>query len=430
MDTTSIIGMAVLLLAAVLLALLSSAETAITAISRGRMRSAEPNGAEGPLSWHLRRRHQLLRMLSMATTVTIVAGVATTMLLVLRGGTVSVLAITAVAIAAALVAMLLRQSARTLTLTNPERAGLRLARPIRVLQLLFAPLGWLAAAPIVALLRAFGRRTSPADEHPADELMAMLEATANADAEHVLVEERRMMRGIMAMSSKTVREIMSPRMDLVSASTDASIGDLMRLVIDSGFTRIPLYEESIDHVIGVIYAKDLLAYLQSGEQTDLREIARPPYFVPEAKRANELLAELRRDQVHMAIAVDEYGGTAGVITVEDLLEEIVGEIADEYDTDEVEVQQLSDDAAIVDARLPLGDLNELFGTDVDSEDFDTVGGLVVSLLGRLASPGDEVTSEQHGLELRVLSVFGRRIKLVHIERATPAADSEEEEAAV
>ena len=131
----------------------------------------------------------------------------------------------------------------------------------------------------------------------------------------------------------------------------------------------------------------------------------------------------------MAIAVDEYGGTAGVVTVEDLLEEIVGEIADEYDTEEVEVQRISDTEAIVDARLPLDELNELFSTGIDSEDFDTVGGLIFSLLGRLATPGDEVVSAEHGLRLRVLSILGRRIKKVRIECTTPAAPTEEEQAA-
>jgi CBS domain containing-hemolysin-like protein len=152
--------------------------------------------------------------------------------------------------------------------------------------------------------------------------------------------------------------------------------------------------------------------------------------VPEAKRANELLSEMRRDQVHMAIAVDEYGGTAGVITVEDLLEEIVGEIADEYDTDEAGVRQISNDVAIVDARMPLDDLSELFETVVESDDFDTVGGLVVSLLGRLASRGDEVASEQYRLKFRVLSVLGRRIKEVRVERLAAPEGAEETDAAL
>ena len=426
MDITFIVGAGILLVTAVLLVLISSAEAVIIAISRRRVRVAQSSGPGRMLNGYIRRRRELLRTLAVAGSTTIVVGTVTAAFLVLRDREVSVVAVSAVAVVAALVATLLGQSARTVALLSPERAGVILARPMRALQLLFSALGWLANAPMAALLRAFGRGATPAEVDPAEELMAVLEATGEPDADGFLVEERRMMRGIMDMSSQTVREIMSPRMDLRAVSTDASIGDVMKLVIESGFSRIPLYEDSIDRVIGVIYAKDLLAYLEAGEmQPDLRQIARAPYFVPETKRANELLSEMRRDQVHMAIAVDEYGGTAGVVTVEDLLEEIVGEIADEYDTEEAEIERLSDDEAIVDARLPLDELNELFDTAIDGEDFDTVGGLIFALLGRLAAPGDEVVSEEHALRLRVLSVMGRRIKKVRVDRTAPAEEAEE-----
>ncbi len=430
LDFTLIIGIGVLLVASALLLLVSSAEAAIAAISRSRLRNAQPNGRVQLLARYVRERQSLLATLSVATAVTVVAGAAAFTLIALRGRDVSPIGVASATAVSLIVVLVLRQTARTVALLSPEATGARLARPIRTLQLVFSPLRWLAEAPIAALLRTLGRPVTPADVDPSEELMAMLEATGDPHADGFLVEERRMMRGIIDMSEQTVREIMSPRMDLTAISSEASIGDVMKLVVESGFSRIPLYEDSIDRVTGVVYAKDLLAYLQAGDmQPDLREIARPPYFVPETKRANELLADLRRDQVHMAIAVDEYGGTAGVVTVEDLLEEIVGEIADEYDTEEVEVQRLSDDQAIVDARLPLDELNELFGTEIDGEDFDTVGGLIFSLLGRLASPGDEVESAEHGLRLRVLSILGRRIKKVRVARIAPAEEAEEESAA-
>ena len=430
LDTTLIAGAAVLLLTAVLLLLISGAEAAIGAISRSRVRDARANGPTRLLNGYIRQRHELLRTLSTAAASTIVVGTAAATLLVLRGREVGIAGAAVVVVLATLAALLLRQSARTVALVNPEAIGARLALPIRSLHLLFAPLAWLADAPARALLRGFGSGSAPAAVDLSGELLALIDPAADVDGAAELAEERRMMRGIMAMSGQTVREVMSPRTDLVATSTDASIGDVMKLVIDSGFTRIPIYEQSVDRIVGVVYAKDLLAYLQAGEmQPELRAIARPPYFVPEAKRANELLAEMRRDQVHMAIAVDEYGGTAGVITVEDLVEEIVGEIVDEYDTEEAEVERVSDDEAIVDAGLPLDELNEVFGIEVDSEDFDTVGGLVLSLLGRLAAPGDEAASEEHGLELRVLTVDGRRIKRVRVTRTAPADVAEEESAA-
>jgi CBS domain containing-hemolysin-like protein len=361
----------------------------------------------------------ILRALSVGVSAVTVVITAAFVVLVAQTG----IGLRAVLPAAALALLLitgLRQSARTLALVSPEATGLLLARPILLLQLLLAPAAWFAAAPARALVRLVGRDPDADEANPAAELLAMLERAGGSDGDHDLTEERRMMRGILAMSEQTVREVLSPRIDLAALSTDASIGDAMKLINETGFSRIPLYEESVDHIIGVIYAKDLLAYLRSGDvRPSLREIARPPYFVPETKRVDELLSDMRRDQVHMAIAVDEYGGTAGVVTVEDLLEEIVGEIADEYDVEDVDVQRLSDDEVIVDARLSIDDLNELFATEIGNEDFDTVGGLVLSLLGRLAVPGDEVISEDHRLALRVLSILGRRIKKVRVTRVEP-----------
>ena len=312
---------------------------------------------------------------------------------------------------------LIRQTARSLATQDPEAVGVALAGPTRWIQFAFAPVSWLAGLPAQLLLRALGRPTGPQPPDTADELLAILEAP---DSENeALIEERRMMRGVLDLTNQTVRELMSPRTDITAVSTDAAIGDVLRVVNESGFSRIPLYAEDIDHIVGVVYAKDLLAYFLSGDvRPQLSDIARPAYFVPETKRANDLLAEMRRNKVHLAIAVDEYGGTAGVVTVEDLLEEIVGEISDEYDTAEIEVQRISEDECIVDASLALSELVDLFGVEVDDEDVDTVGGFVVSRLGRLAVPGDQVIDREHGLRLRVLSVVGRRVKTVRIERLT------------
>jgi CBS domain containing-hemolysin-like protein len=325
-----------------------------------------------------------------------------------------------VAVLAAAGAVVLRQSARMFALQSPEATGARLGRGIRAIELGFTGIAWAGSLPARLVLRLIGRDAERAEPEPAEELLGMLELGEDSG---VLVEERRMMRGILEMGERNVREIMSPRTDLTAVSTDASIGDAMRLVSKTGFSRIPLYEEDIDHVIGVVYAKDLLAYLQRGDVAPaLRDVARPPYFVPETKRANELLADLRREQVHMAIAVDEYGGTAGVVTVEDLVEEIVGEISDEHDTGEIEIERVSDDEVLIDARLSIDDLNELFGTEIEVEDVDSVGGLVVSRLGRLAVPGDEVATDDDALQLRVLSILGRRIKKVRVIRAPRAGE--------
>ena len=423
MSTDAIIGLVVAVAAGGMLLLVSAAEAGVTAISRRRTRAHAGNGVAGLLDSYIRQRQRLLRALSAAATFATVALTLGLTVLFLNGREVGVAAAALAGLAVLIVAGVLRENARAIALVSPETTGLRLAAIIAVLHFALEPLAWLLSAPSRALLRLVGRSPEIADEDPASELLGVLEAPADPEAQESLSEERRMMRGILDMSDQTVREVMSPRIDIVAVSVDASIGDVMKLIISSGFSRIPLYEESIDRIVGVIYAKDLLAYLQTGAATpSLEDIARPPYFVPETKRADQLLADLRRDQTHVAIVVDEYGGTAGLVTVEDVLEEIVGEIVDEYDTDEVEVERVSPDEAIVDARLAIDDLNEMFGTDIENEDFDTVGGLVFSLLGRLATPGDQVESDEHGLALQVLSVQGRRIRRVRI--STVSAPSE------
>ena len=422
MDTNSILGLIVVVAGGVLLLLVSAAEAGVAAISRLRASARDGSGTAGLLNSYIRQRQQFLHALSAAATLAIVAITLGIVVLLLDGRVLEPGPAALAGLVALLVVGVLRQNARAIALASPEATGLRLAGLIAALQLALTPLAWVLGAPSRGLLRLLGRAAEPTKEDPASELLAVLEAPEDPEAQQSLSEERRMMRGILDLPEQTAREVMRPRIDIVAASTEASIGDVIKLIISSGFSRIPLYEESIDRVVGVLYAKDLLAYLQRGATApSLRNIARPPYFVPETKRVDQLLADLRRDQTHMALVVDEYGGTAGLVTVEDVLEEIVGEIADEYDTEEVEVERISETEAIVDARLAIDDLNELFDTDVENEDFDTVGGLVFSLLGRLATPGDRVESPDHGLALQVLSVHGRRIRRVRIRHA-PAVD--------
>jgi putative hemolysin len=421
LDSSLAIVVATLFATTILLVLIAAAEAGVTALSRGRIRAEHPNGLGGLLLSYIRQRQRILRTLSVATTAVIVICTGTLSFALLQGSEVTIGATVAAVAASFIFVALVRQTTRSIVLLNPERWGLRLSLPIRLLQVIFTPLAWLANAPINLLLRLVGRSDTLIESDPTEELVGLLEVT-EAGEEPAMIEQRRMMRGVIDMTQQTVRELMTPRTDLVGVTIEASMGDVMKVISESGYSRIPLYDDSFDTIVGVVYAKDLLAYLRTGDITPkLQDICRPAYFVPETKRADELLADLRRDQVHLAIAVDEYGGTAGVVTVEDLLEEIVGEIADEYDVEEVEVEHLAEDEAVVDARMTVDELNELFATSIESDDFDTVGGLIFTLLGRLASPGDEVSTltddsaeGAQGLQLRVLSVLGRRIKKVRV----------------
>ena len=375
---------------------------------------------------YVRVRQRILRAMRVGVTLATSLLVAALAVMAMPGGEWSVVRLFLVALVGLVLVSLVRTAMRVLVLSNPSVWGRRLEGPARIAEFVLAPSATILRAPVHIPMRAIGLRGTSEDVDPAEELVRLLEAVEGEDA--ALVEERRMLRGLLEMSGQTVRELMTPRLDVTALSVEASAREAVDLISRTGYSRIPVYEESLDRIIGVVYAKDLLAYLAQGQvMPRLRDIGRPPYLVPDSKRADELLADMRRDQVHLAIAVDEYGGTAGVVSVEDLLEEIVGAIVDEYDIPDVPFERVSEDTVLLDASVTIGELNELFGTELESDDFDTVGGLIATELGRLAVPGDEVTvpaeadreGGQAAVTLRVISILGRRIKQVRAQRWTP-----------
>ena len=217
-------------------------------------------------------------------------------------------------------------------------------------------------------------------------------------------EERRMIQSVFELGDTPAREIMVPRTEMVWIEGGKTAGQATSLAVRSGHSRIPVIGENVDDIVGVVYLKDLVrrTYYSNtaGRDTTVSEVMRPAVFIPDSKRLDDLLREMQRDRIHMALLVDEYGATAGLVTIEDVLEEIVGEIADEYDVDEVKpVEELGDNRFRVSARLPIEDVGELCGVEFDDDlDVDTVGGLVALVLGRVPLPGAEV--ESHGLKLR------------------------------
>lgn len=243
----------------------------------------------------------------------------------------------------------------------------------------------------------------------AEELLRLVEMEEEAGS--IEEDEREMIRGVISLTDTLALDVMIPRTDLVAVDMEATFEDVTRIILEQGKSRIPLFQETIDRIVGVVYAKDVLRCLAERKiPSSLREIAREPHFIPETKRVDELLAELRSTKVHFAVVVDEYGGTAGIVTIEDVLEEIVGEIDDEYDVAERSIEKMSDTQVRVNGRVPIGELEEIFDIEISHEDFDTVAGLVFSSIGRIPAAGDEV--EVGPLHLRVLSVAGRRIKEV------------------
>ena len=228
--------------------------------------------------------------------------------------------------------------------------------------------------------------------------------------------ERLMIRSILRLDELTAREIMVPRVDIVALDADTSLTEVARRMLESGHSRLPVYNEVMDNIMGVVYSRDLLPFLGETEaHLPLERVIRPAFFIPESKRLDELLKELQERHVQMAMVVDEYGGTEGLITLEDLLEEIVGEIEDEfYRSREPRVVPMANGDTLVDARVTLEYLSDFFSTSIGHEDVDTVGGLVYSTLGKMPGVGDEVVF--NGLRIEVVSLLGRRIGKLKLSR--------------
>ena len=426
MSNSSWIALGLLLGAGVLLALVTAAETGVVWVNRTRVRTLIARGEPRTeaLQAYLRDRHSLLGALGIARNLAIIAGVAFAMFLVLgeTGHTWAALAVTA-AVALVVVA-LLEAIPRLLMIGAPEYWGLRLSPLAEALKAAFAVPAWIVSLPDRIMLRARGLSPDAfEDVLDSDELVRLMEIEQEEGA--MEPSEREMIRGIINLEDTSVHEIMVPRIDVVAVSTEDTLEDVIRVIMERGYSRVPLFEETIDNVVGVLYAKDIMKHLAAGgvdrSATNLRDLARPPFFVPESKRIDELLADMRANRVHLAIVVDEYGGTAGIVTIEDMLEEIVGEIEDEYDREEPTIEKVDDTEVIVDARVSIDDLNELLGLHIEGDDFDTVGGFVYHELGKIPAAGDEVQSD--GLRLRVLSVLGRRIKKIRVKKELPPAPS-------
>lgn len=263
------------------------------------------------------------------------------------------------------------------------------------------------------------RSSGEEDEISAEEIESLTQTPQIALEE----EERRMIHGVVELGETEVKEIMRPRPDMICAEENSNPDQIRELIRTHGHSRIPIYKGNIDNITGIIYIKDL--FLQAAYQrktTKLSSLARKAYFIPESKKVDELLKEFKRDKIHMAIVVDEYGGTAGLVTLEDILEEIVGEIQDEYDKELPPIQKLDERTYRVDAGVSIEDLNETLGTKIEEKGFETVGGFIYDLVGSVPDQGRklEYKSAECGLKLLVEKVEGQRIKTVKITITSPS----------
>jgi CBS domain containing-hemolysin-like protein len=305
-------------------------------------------------------------------------------------------------------------------LRDPETWALRLSGVAAFITALMSPILLL---PTRLVNRGGGAHQPVAITE--DELKSFVDAS---ERQGVLEQdERQMIFSIFKFGDTLVREIMVPRIDIFALPVETPIEETRAALIESGYSRVPLYKDAIDNIQGVLYVKDMLKVGQAGvEYKSLRDLMRQPYLVPESKKLDELLAEMQGQRMHMAIVVDEYGGVAGLVTLEDLMEEIVGEIQDEYDLGEEQShQKVSNDEYLFHGRIALDDFNEIMQSELPTEDADTLGGYLFSHLGRIPKPGEQIQAD--GLLLTIEQITGRRIRRVRALRNGRIAAPQEDE---
>jgi CBS domain containing-hemolysin-like protein len=307
------------------------------------------------------------------------------------------------------------QAPKYFSIRRAEGTALWIARPLKLFMFLFRPMVWLVNASTNFVLRPWGIRLGEEMEvHSEEELRIMISSSA---ASGVLEpEERDYLHNVFDFGDTVAREIMVPRPDIEALPSDAPLEELVEKATFGRYTRYPVYEGDLDHILGAVHVKDLFrAAMEEPESFDLKPLIRDCLVVPENKRIEEILREFQKRKLQMAIVIDEWGSVEGLITIEDVVEELVGEIQDEFDEGEATIEPLSEDIYAIDGRIPITDVNEYFDLDLPHEDFDTIGGYVLGSLGRPPEPGDTVEIEDAGT-LRVKSVDGPRVSILTFDR--------------
>ena len=310
------------------------------------------------------------------------------------------------------------QAPKYFSIQKAERTALWISRPLKLFMFLFRPLVWLVNASTNFVLRPWGIRLGEHMEaHSEEELRIMISSAVSSG--ELEPEEQDYLNNVFDFGDKIAREVMVPRPDIEALPYDAPLPELVEKATFGRYTRYPVYEEDLDHVLGAVHVKDLFrAAKEEPENFDIKSIIRDCLVIPENKPIEQILREFQRRKLQMAIVIDEWGSVEGLITIEDILEEIVGEIQDEFDEGEATIEEVGEGVYAVDGRIPITEVNEYFDLDLHHEDFDTIGGFVLGALGRPPEPEDTV--EADGVILHVKSVDGPRVSMLTLRRSTEA----------
>jgi CBS domain containing-hemolysin-like protein len=382
------------------------------------LKDQNPEGVEKALSVLDKKRLRISLRISLILMHFIIS-CATLLLVIHLFPDMPVWGVFAVIIFFSFIILLLEFAVEGLVLHNPEGWTLKLAPLGNVMEVIFTPVAALMMA-VLGSPEALQTRLSPVTE---EEIRSWVNSAQGSAA--LEQDEREMIYSIFQFGETLSREIMIPRMDITALDVNSTGLDAIRIFTESGHSRVPVFDETIDNIIGLLYAKDLLQVNSSSHEIeDIRPFLRKAYFIPESKNVDELLREMQSQGIHMAVVVDEYGGTAGVVTLEDIVEEIVGEIRDEYDQGEEHlVQKISDDEYVFSGRVGLDDVFDNLHVDLNSDIADTLGGFIYGQIGRVPLGGEQIKVD--GWVLTVSLVSGRRIRKILAKRETVAQESQE-----
>ncbi|HZS95085.1 MAG TPA: hemolysin family protein [Chloroflexota bacterium] len=418
----------ILVLTIILAAMAAAAETALTALSPVAVHTLEERGGVGRIIAKLRNdpnRFLSTILIVNSTSLIIASSMATLLFTQLWPSPWGELAAT---LGISLLVLIIAElTPKNIAVRKPSGVAIILARPVRLFSILLAPIITVVNAIVVALMRLLGQpggaqAVAMVTYEDISSTISLAEETKG-----ITEEEAERLEGVIDLGTITAGDVMKPRVHITAVEQTMPLMDALDVVLREGHSRIPVYDETIDRIVGILYDKDLLKYMRENEyDVALADMARPPIFVPESKRASDLLQQFQKEKIHIAIVVDEFGGTAGLVTIEDLLEEIVGEIQDEYDEEEELVVKENDRQWVFDAMVRVEEVNEEMGINLVADDgIETLGGFVFARLGELPEVGDVVEVDHVSLE--VIEIEERRIKKVRITRL-PGADEGLDEA--
>jgi CBS domain containing-hemolysin-like protein len=405
---------ALLLALIILSALFSGSETALTSISRPRIRSLADQGHQKALSVDrlLKTPNRMLSTILIGNnlvniSISVMATSVALRLFGQRGVGITIAVLTV------LMLVFGEITPKTYAATNAERIAFVVARPIRLLETLFYPAVRVLSTVSAFFIRLLGGKT-PVDGIfvTEEEIRTMVNLGEGQGA--LEPQEKAMITRVFDLNDTFVREVMLPRIDVVAVPDDINLHKALATVTDSGHTRIPVYHDSLDHIVGIFHVKDLMRYCDSLGERSVRDIMREPFYVPETKRISELLRELRQQRIHIAVVLDEFGGTAGLVFLEDLVETIIGEIGDEFDKVTTLHEKMGPGDIRFSARAAVDDVNELLDVDLPQEEYDTLGGLAFHLFGHVPTENESI--EFDDLTLTVESVNQQQIKTIRLKK--------------